>query len=51
MPGKRARPVRVGGDLHTQAPRRRPTGTLWDAEWGPAFWKVNCYAPFPVWIW
>ena len=24
---------------------------LWDAEWGPAFWKVNCYAPFPVWIW
>jgi hypothetical protein len=23
---------------------------LWDAEWGPAFWKVNCYAPFPVWI-
>ena len=22
-----------------------------DAEWGPAFWKVNCYAPFPVWIW
>jgi hypothetical protein len=24
---------------------------LWDAEWGPAFWKVNCHAPFPVWIW
>ena len=24
---------------------------LWDPEWGPAFWKVNCYAPFPVWIW
>jgi hypothetical protein len=24
---------------------------LQDAEWGPAFWKVNCYAPFPVWIW
>jgi hypothetical protein len=24
---------------------------LWDPEWGPALWKVNCYAPFPVWIW
>lgn len=24
---------------------------LWDPEGGPAFWKVNCYAPFPVWIW
>ena len=24
---------------------------LWDAEWGPAFWKTNAYAPFPVWIW
>ena len=24
---------------------------LQDPEWGPAFWKVNCYAPFPVWIW
>ncbi|HLQ53168.1 MAG TPA: hypothetical protein VK162_02720 [Streptosporangiaceae bacterium] len=24
---------------------------LWDPEWGPTFWKVNCYAPFPVWIW
>jgi hypothetical protein len=23
---------------------------LWDAEWGPAFWKTNAYAPFPVWI-
>ncbi len=20
---------------------------LRDAEWGPAFWKVSCYAPFP----
>ncbi len=24
---------------------------LHDPGWGPAFWKVNCYAPFPVWIW
>jgi hypothetical protein len=44
MPGKRARPVRVGGrrkrDLHTQAPRRRPTDTLWDAGFGPAFIKI-----------
>jgi len=24
---------------------------LWDGEWGPAFWKTNAYAPFPVWIW
>lgn len=24
---------------------------VWDAEWGPAFWKTNAYAPFPVWIW
>jgi hypothetical protein len=24
---------------------------LWDAEWGPAFWKTNAYAPYPVWIW
>jgi hypothetical protein len=23
---------------------------LWDAEWGPAFWKTSAYAPFPVWI-
>ena len=23
---------------------------LRDAEWGPAFWKTNAYAPFPVWI-
>ena len=20
-------------------------------EWGPAFWKTNAYAPFPVWLW
>ncbi|MGH3305505.1 MAG: hypothetical protein ACRDOK_28350 [Streptosporangiaceae bacterium] len=24
---------------------------LRDAEWGPAFWKTNAYAPWPVWIW
>ncbi len=24
---------------------------LWDAEWGPAFWKTSAYAPYPVWIW
>jgi hypothetical protein len=24
---------------------------LWDAEWGPAFWKTTAYAPYPVWIW
>ena len=33
MPGKRARPVRAGPpekDLHTQAPRRRPTDTCLD---------------------
>jgi len=24
---------------------------VWDAEWGPAFWKTNAYAPWPVWLW
>jgi hypothetical protein len=24
---------------------------LWDADWGPAFWKTNAYAPWPVWLW
>lgn len=23
---------------------------LWDPDWGPAFWKSNAYAPFPIWI-
>jgi hypothetical protein len=23
---------------------------VWDSEWGPAFWKANAYAPFPIWI-
>ena len=24
---------------------------LWDPEWGPAFWKTNTYAPYPIWLW
>lgn len=24
---------------------------LWDLEWGPAFWKTNAYAPYPIWLW
>ena len=24
---------------------------IWDPEWGPAFWKTNAYAPYPVWVW
>jgi len=24
---------------------------LWDPDWGPAFWKTNAYAPYPIWIW
>jgi len=24
---------------------------LWDPEWGPAFWKSNAYAPYPIWLW
>lgn len=24
---------------------------VWDADWGPAFWKTNAYAPYPIWIW
>ena len=23
---------------------------LWDPDWGPAFWKTNAYAPFPIWL-
>jgi hypothetical protein len=23
---------------------------IWDAEWGPTFWKTNAYAPWPVWL-
>ena len=46
--GNGARAVRRGPpekDLHQQAPRRRPTGTLWDPDWGGAFWKTTAYAP------
>lgn len=24
---------------------------VWDPDWGPAFWKTNAYAPYPVWLW
>ena len=23
---------------------------VYDREWGPAFWKCCCYAPYPVWL-
>jgi hypothetical protein len=23
---------------------------IWDPDWGPAFWKTNAYAPYPVWL-
>lgn len=23
---------------------------LWDEDWGPAFWKMNAYSPYPIWI-
>ena len=23
---------------------------IWDPDWGPAFWKTNAYAPYPVWV-
>ena len=23
---------------------------IWDSECGPAFWKTNSYAPYPIWI-
>ena len=23
---------------------------LWDSECGPAFWKTNSYAPYPIWV-
>lgn len=23
---------------------------VFDPDWGPAFWKTNAYAPYPVWI-
>lgn len=24
---------------------------LWGPDWGPAFWKTNAFAPYPVWVW
>jgi len=50
--GKRSRRVREGGaGKGPSVPRLRPTSTLWDPEWGPAFWKTNAYAPYPIWLW
>ena len=53
--GKLARPVRAGGrrkrTCTLQAPRRRPTGTVWDDDFGPTFVKVCAYFPYPVKIW
>lgn len=23
---------------------------VWDEQWGPAFYKTNAYAPYPVWL-
>ncbi|HXL18418.1 MAG TPA: hypothetical protein VN961_12965, partial [Streptosporangiaceae bacterium] len=34
-----------------QAPRRRPTDTLWDAGFGPAFIKICAWFPYPGKIW
>jgi len=53
--GKLARPVRAGGrrkrTCTLQAPRRRPTGTLWDIDFGPAFIKICAYFPYPIKVW
>ena len=53
--GKPARPVRAGGrrkrTCPLQAPRRRPTGALWDADFGPAFIKICAYFPYPIKVW
>src|SRR5438105_750463 len=32
-------------------PRGHLLTRLWDPEWGPAFWKTNAYAPYPIWLW
>src|SRR5438105_4714314 len=29
-------------------PRGHLLTRLWDPEWGPAFWKTNAYAPYPI---
>jgi hypothetical protein len=31
-------------------PRQRPTSTIRDPDWGPAFIKTITYAPFSVWV-
>jgi hypothetical protein len=33
-----------------QEPRQRPTSTIRDPDWGPAFIKTIAYAPWPVWV-
>jgi hypothetical protein len=47
---KPARPVRTGGrrkrTCTLQAPRRRPTGTVWDDDFGPFFLKFGTYFPY-----
>ena len=48
--GKPARPVRAGGrrkrTCSLQAPRRRPTGTCVDEDFGPFFIKFGTYFPY-----
>ena len=48
--GKPASPVRAGGrrkrTCSLQAPRRRPTGTCVDADFGPFFVKFSAYFPY-----
>ena len=24
--------------------------SLWDSDWGAAFWKTNAYVPYPIWL-
>ena len=52
---KPARPVRAGGRRKRtcilQAPRRRPTGAVWDIDFGPAFIKICTYFPYPIKVW
>src|SRR6266496_1080864 len=56
--GPRWRPTRPARRVREEGAGKGPTGTspaphltLWDPEWGGAFWKTNGYAPWPVWIW
>ena len=46
---------RIGGDPSMEWGRQTAIINhyyfyLWDPEWGPAFWKTNAYAPYPVWL-